>query len=207
LTDYNNATWQERFAHHARTLGLDAHLHRSRGGRWIEGIWLFNDYRRHDTAFHGAYMRFLLKRYAALFFDRGPVLHVCSGALKADNPWLPGDTLDINPALAPMYVADAMTCAGVPLCRYHTVFIDPPYTEADAAIYGYPMLKRQRVLRTLALGLPVGALIVWLDEKMPQPPKAWPLYPEAIWGVCTSGGHRGRFVFVYRRTAGAGSSG
>jgi hypothetical protein len=197
---HNNATWEERFAHHERTLKRDAHLHRSKNGRWIEGVWLFNDYRRHDTTFHGAYMRHLLKRYAALFFDRGPVLHVCSGALQANNPWLPGDTLDLDPLLEPTYVADAMTCAGVPLHRYHTVFVDPPYTPADAAKYGFPMLTRGRVLRTLAMGLPAGALIVWLDETMPQALKEWPLHHEAIWGVCTSAGHRGRFVFVYRRT-------
>ncbi len=112
-------------------------------------------------------MRHLLKRYDALFFDRRRVLHVCSGALRPDNQWLPGDTLDINPLNDPTYCVDAQTCFGVPLDHYDTAFVDVPYTDADAAKYGCPMLSRSRVLRALAHGLPVGALIVWLDEDTP----------------------------------------
>jgi hypothetical protein len=194
---FNWATWEERFANYERVTGRLAHLHRNEETNWIEGYWLFNDYARHDRDYHGAYMRDLLKRWAALFFDRGGVLHVCSGTLKPDNPWLPGDTLDINPALNPTYCCNAETCDGVPLHLYDTVFIDPPYTEADAAKYGYPMLKRQRVLKTLIDGLPYGALIVWLDEIPPSWRKEWPIKWEAVWGIATSAGHRTRSVFVY----------
>jgi hypothetical protein len=145
-------------------------------------------------------MRYLLKRYAALFFDALRILHVCSGALKADNPWLPGDTLDINPALAPTFCVNAETCTGVPLQLYDTVFVDVPYSEDDAAKYGFPMLSRKRVLETLIKGLPTDALVVWLDEKPPQYRSEWPIAFEAVWGVMASAGHRTRSVFVYRRT-------
>jgi hypothetical protein len=196
----NQASWEERIANHERLLG-DSHLHRSKDGRWIEGYWLFNDYKRHAD-YHGAYMRFLLKRYDALFFDRGPVLHVCSGALTPDNPWLPGDTLDVHPepcdGVRPTFVCDAQTCTGVPLDTYHTVFVDPPYTVADAAKYRHPEFpNRNRILKALAGGLPVGALIVWLDEGQPQRPRQ--LRFEAVWGVGTSAGHRGRSVYGYRK--------
>jgi hypothetical protein len=191
------ATWEERIANHERLLG-DSHLHRSRDGRWIEGYWLFNDYARHAD-YHGAYMRYLLKRYAALFFDTRCILHVCSGALKADNPWLPGDTLDIDATLEPTFCVNAETCEGVPLHRYDTVFVDGPYSDADAKLYGCPMLSRKRVLETLIKGLSAEALVVWLDEKPPQYRKEWPIAFEAVWGVMTSAGHRTRSVFVYRR--------
>jgi hypothetical protein len=199
--DARRATWEQRFASLERVVkDGDGHLHRSKDGCWIEGFWLFNDYSRHDPNYHGAYMRHLLKRYAALFFDRGRTLHVCSGALHPDNQWLPGDTLDINPANNPTYCVDAQTCDGVPLHQYDTAFVDIPYSEADAKKYGYPMLSRSRVLRTLAYGLPLGGLIVWLDEVTPQRRKEWPIIWEGVWGLSTSGGHRTRTVFVYRRT-------
>src|SRR5215469_3317192 len=119
-------------------------------------------------------MRHLLKRYAALFFDRERVLHVCSGTLPPDNRWLPGDTLDRNPALHPTFCTDAETCAGVNLTVYDAVFVDGPYMEADTAIDGFPMLNRQRVLGTPIHGLPAGALILWLDEKPPPSKKSRP---------------------------------
>jgi hypothetical protein len=181
-------------------LGRPVHLYQNKKTLWVAGSWLFVFYARHDQNYHGAYMQDLLVRYAALLFDRGRILHVCSGALKPNNPWLPGDTLDINPELNPTYCCNAETCNGVPLYLYDTVFVDGPYSEADAAIYGYPMLSRKRVLETLIKGLPVGALIVWLDEIPPAYRKEWPIVWEAVWGIYTSAGHRTRSVFVYRKT-------
>ena len=192
------ATWDERFANYRRVIGKSPHLHRNEDDGWIEGFWLFNDYARHSD-YHGAYMRNLLKRYAALFFDHGRILHVCSGSLAANNPWLPGDTLDIRADLNPIYCVDAQTCEGVPLEQYRSVFVDVPYSEADAKIYGPPMLKRSRVLGALAKGLNPGALIVWLDEKTPTYRREWPLKWEGVWGISTSGGHRTRTVFVYSK--------
>jgi hypothetical protein len=192
------ATWEQRFANYRRLIGRSPHLHLNEEDGWIEGYWLFNDYARHAD-YHGAYMRHLLKRYAALFYDHGRILHVCSGALRSDNQWLPGDTIDINPSLTPTYCVDAETCADVPLHLYDTAFVDVPYTDADAEIYGYPLLSRYRVLRTLAYGLSPGALIVWLDEDTPSRRRDWPIKWEGVWGISTSGGHRTRTVFVYRR--------
>jgi hypothetical protein len=196
LSVSKRATWDERFANYRRVIGKSPHLHRNEDDGWIEGFWLFNDYARHSN-FHGAYMRNLLKRYAALFFDRGRVLHVCSGSLAPSNTWLPGDTLDIRADLNPTYCVDAQTCEGVPLADYDTLFVDVPYTGADAKIYGPPMLKRSRVLGTLADGMRRGAMIVWLDEVTPPYRRDWPIKWEGVWGISTSGGHRTRTVFVY----------
>jgi hypothetical protein len=195
----NPATWPERFANYERVLELPVYLTLWPDG-WIAGSWILRYYKRHNVDFHGAYPIHLLKRYAALFYDRGRVLHVCAGALRPDNPWLPGDTLDINPALDPTFCCDAEVCAGVDLSVYTHVFVDPPYTHEDAAKYGTRLPIAKRVLRTLAAGLPPGALIVWLDENTPQPGKTLPLRWIGFWGVSTSGGHRGRDVFLYERT-------
>jgi hypothetical protein len=188
--------WPARFANYERVRGRTCYSTLYSDG-WVTGAWsLGGSYKRH-AEYHGAYPTTLLKNLDALFFDRGQVLHVCSGALQPDNPWIPGDTLDINPTLNPTYCTNAETCDGVPLHLYDTVFVDGPYTEADAKIYGYPMLRRQRVLGTLAKGLPPGALIVWLDEVTPPYRKDWPIKWEAMIGVSTSGGHRARTLFIY----------
>ena len=95
--------------------------------------------------YHGAYPGNLLKRIDALFSDRQRVLHVFSGMVDAAA--FPGDTLDINPALSPTYCVDAETCEGVDLSLYDLVLCDPPYTSADAAIYGTkPIPQRSRRL-------------------------------------------------------------
>jgi hypothetical protein len=61
-------------------IGRSPHLHRNEEDGWVKGFWLFNDYARHAD-YHGAYMRHLLKRSAALLLDHSRNLHVCSGAL------------------------------------------------------------------------------------------------------------------------------
>jgi hypothetical protein len=169
---------------------------RSRNGRWIYGAWkLGSNYARHDDArrinYHGAYMAELLRRFSALFFAPGRILHVCSGALRPDNRWLPGDTIDCNPEVCPTFCVDAQTCAGVDLGVYDTVFADVPYTDKDDAIYqarllavdparAYPALIPKRVMKTLIHGLRPGARIVWLDEIEPQHDRAWPIQQEAM---------------------------
>jgi hypothetical protein len=195
-------TWPQRFDNYRRVIGRSPHLHQNEDDGWVEGYWLFNDYSRHST-YHGAYMRHLMKRYSALFYDRRRTVHVCSGSLQPDNPWLPGDTVDCNPSLNPTYCTDAQTCAGVPLHKYDIAYVDVPYSDADAKIYGCPMLSRKRVLETLIYGLPTDAMIVWLDEVGPTTRREWPLKWEGVWGVSTSAGHRDRTVRVYRKVGAA----
>jgi DNA polymerase I-like protein with 3'-5' exonuclease and polymerase domains len=192
--------WPERFANYERERGHCCYTAMYSDG-WVTGAWsLGGSYKRHAD-YHGAYPLTLLKNLAAFFFDRDRVLHVCSGALQPDNPWLPGDTLDINPDLNPTYCTDAETCEGVPLHLYDTVFVDGPYTDKDAGIYGTKPINRGRVLGTLAKGLPPGALIIWLDEVTPPYRKEWPLKWQAMIAVSTSGGHRARVLFVYEVTS------
>jgi hypothetical protein len=89
---------------------------------------------------------------------------------------LPGDTLDIARS---DLLRERGDVAGVLWHLYDTVFVDAPHTVADAAIYGFPMLSRKRVLGTLIKGLPEEALVFWVDEK---PPQYRPLAFETVWG-------------------------
>jgi DNA polymerase I-like protein with 3'-5' exonuclease and polymerase domains len=193
----SSAIWLARFANYERARGRPCYLNLHANG-WVTGGWsLGGSYKRH-AEYHGAYPLTLMKNIDALFFDRGRVLHVCSGAIEAGAGVIPGDTIDINPARQPTYCVDAETCDGVPLEQYQFALVDPPYTDADAAIYGTRPINRSRVLGTLAKGLPAGALIVWLDEVTPPYRKDWPIVWQAIIAVSTSGGHRARTLFVYQ---------
>jgi hypothetical protein len=85
------------------------------------------------------------------------------------------------------------------LGEYDLVLADPPYTSADAAEYGTPMVVPGRVMKALA-GLPVGARVVWLDERVPTYSRdAW--VHEGIIGLSTSAGHRFRVISIFRREA------
>jgi len=80
---------------------------------WTAGYWFVGQSYRKRTAYHGAYQGDFLKRVAALFPDRGRVLHLFSGMV--DVTIFPGETLDIRPDLRPTYCASTETCEGVPL--------------------------------------------------------------------------------------------
>jgi DNA polymerase I-like protein with 3'-5' exonuclease and polymerase domains len=189
--------WLERFANYERVRGRPCYLTLHPDG-WVTGGWsLGGNYKRHAD-YHGAYPITLLRNIDALFPDRGRVLHVFSGAIVAGEGIIPGDTIDINPALNPTYCVDAETCDSVTLAQYDFALVDPPYTPKDAAFYGTRPINRGRVLGTLAKGLPAGALIVWLDETTPPYRQDWPIKWQAMISVSTSGGHRTRTLFVYR---------
>ena len=76
------------------------------------------------------------------------MLHVFSG--KVDLSAMPGDTVDLNPGLAPTWVADAHDLSSVPLKKYDLVLADPPYSIEDAERYQTTMVKRNVVMRSLA---------------------------------------------------------
>jgi DNA polymerase-1 len=197
LRQAGSAIWLERFANYERVRGRLCYLTLHADG-WVTGGWsLGGSYKRH-AEYHGAYPLTLMKNIDALFFDRGRVLHVCSGAIAAGAGVIPGDTIDINPARHPTYCVNAESCDGVPLNQYQFALVDAPYTDADAAIYGTKPINRSRVLGTLAKGLPPGALIVWLDEVTPPYRKDWPIVWQALIAISTSGGHRARTLFVYQ---------
>jgi hypothetical protein len=92
----------------------------------------------------------------------------------------------------------AETCVGVPLEQSQFALVDPPYTDADAAIYDTRPTNRTPVMHTLTKGLPPGAPIFWLDERTPPYRKDSSIGWQGFIGVSTSAGHRTRTLFVFR---------
>jgi hypothetical protein len=169
----------------------------SEDGR-IVGTWIMgNDYRVR-TGYYGGYPAGYLRRVKALFPDKRRVLHIFSG--KVDLSALPGDTVDITPALKPTFVDDAQTLERVPLTDYDLILADPPYSENDAERYGTTMVKRNKVLRALQRVAP-GTHIVWLDQVLPMYRKDM-FSIDAVIGMVKSTNHRFRLVTVFRRISG-----
>jgi hypothetical protein len=165
---------------------------------WTYGTWFMGNSYEKKTSYYGGFQGNFLKRIAALFPDRNRVLHVFAG--EVDLTAIPGDTLDCNGEVkpTPTYVTNADTCDGVPLHLYDFVLCDPPYSESDAQRYGRALVDRNKVLATLASGLPTGAFVVWLDQVYPMYRTAV-LRPEAVIGIVGSTNHRFRLLTVFRK--------
>ncbi len=186
--------WAERIDNYVAETGFPRSLFTSADGR-VVGTWIMgNDYRV-KSAYYGGYPAGYLKRVKALFPDKKRVLHLFSG--KVDLRILPGDTVDINPALEPTYLDDAQRLEKVPLAQYDLVLADPPYSVEDCDHYGTSMVKRNLVMRALQ-GLPLDAHVVWLDQVLPMYRKdAFVL--EATIGMWKSTNHRFRGISIFRR--------
>lgn len=187
--------WRERIASYDRLAGFPRSLFIAGDGR-VVGTWIMgNDYSVR-SAFRGGYPPTYLRRIGALFPDRERVLHVFSG--KVDLTAMPGDTADINPSLEPTYLVDAHDLSAVPLERYDLILADPPYSVEDAEHYQTTMVKRNVIMRSLAIGARSGTRVVWLDQVLPMYRKTeWRI--EAAIGMVKSTNHRFRIVTIFRR--------
>lgn len=187
--------WEDRIASYTRLTKFPRTLFISEDGR-VVGTWIMgNDYRV-KSGYYGGYPAGYLRRIAALFPDRERVLHVFSG--KVDLTAMPGDTVDVNPATNPTWVADAHDLRAVPLGYYDLVLADPPYSVEDAERYQTTMVQRNVVLRSLAAGMRDGARLVWLDQVLPMYRKdEWAI--EAVIGMVKSTNHRFRVATIFRR--------
>ena len=193
--------WADRIDNYARETGFPKSLFLSPDGR-VVGTWIMgNDYRV-KSAYYGGYPAGYLRRVKALFPDKMRVLHLFSG--QVDLAALPGDTVDINPALKPTYVDDAQTLTQVPLEGYDLVLADPPYSVEDADHYQTTMVKRNVVMRALQR-LPIGAHVVWLDQVLPMYRKDR-FDQEGAIGMWKSTNHRFRGITIFRRRDAAVSS-
>ena len=186
--------WEARIANYDKVTKFPRSLFVAGEGR-VVGTWIMgNDYRV-KSGYYGGYPAGYLRRVKALFPDKKRVLHLFSG--RVDLSALPGDTVDLNPTLAPTYVDDAQTLRNVPLGDYDLVLADPPYSIEDAVRYQTTMVKRNVVMRALQ-GLKPGAHVVWLDQVLPMYRKdAFAI--EAVIGMVKSTNHRFRVVTVFRR--------
>ncbi len=186
--------WQERIDHYVQQTGFPRSLFLGADGRAV-GTWIMgNDYRV-KSAYYGGYPAGYLRRVRALFPDKQRALHLFSG--KVDLAAMPGDTVDINPALAPTYVDDAQTLEAVPLAAYDLVLADPPYSVEDAERYQTSMVKRNSVMRALQRLAP-GTHVAWLDQVLPMYRKD-AFAVEAVIGMVKSTNHRFRVLTVFRR--------
>ncbi len=195
-------TWDERIENYVRQTGFPKSLFIAGDGR-VVGTWIMgNDYRVR-SAYYGGYPAGYLRRVRALFPEKRRVLHLFSG--KVDLAALPGDTVDINPALGPTYVDDAQRLERVPLGDYDLILADPPYSVEDAERYRTTMVKRNTVLRALG-AVTAGTHVVWLDQVLPMYRKdAFAI--DAVIGMVKSTNHRFRVVTVFRRLGPAGQAG
>ena len=186
--------WEARIANYVRVTKFPRSLFVAEDGR-VVGTWIMgNDYRV-KSEYYGGYPAGYLKRIQSLFPEKRRILHLFSG--KVDLTMLPGDTVDINPDLAPTYVDDAQRLEHVPLGQYDLVLADPPYSNDDAERYGTTMVKRNTVLSALR-GLSAGAHIVWLDQVLPMYRKD-SFDVEAVIGMVKSTNHRFRVVTIFRK--------
>ena len=184
----------ERVDHYVKATKYPRSLFVSEDGRLV-GTWIMGNNYTVRSSYYGGYPAGYLRRIKALFPDKKRVLHLFSG--RVELAVLPGDTVDINPALSPTYVDDAQTLKGVPLESYDLVLADPPYSVEDAERYRTTMIKRNVVMRALQR-LPAGAHVAWLDQVLPMYRKeAFDL--DGVIGMVKSTNHRFRVVTLFRR--------
>jgi hypothetical protein len=185
----------ERVAHYHRVTGFPESLFVGGDGR-IVGTWIMgNDYRV-KSKYYGGYPAGYLRRVKALFPDKQRVLHLFSG--RVDKSVMPGDTVDVNPALAPDYVDDAQTLERVPLESYDLVLADPAYSVEDCEHYGTPMVQRNKVVAALGSRLTLGCHIVWLDQVLPMYRKNQ-FRLSGVIGMVKSTNHRFRVVTIFEK--------
>lgn len=198
-------TIAERAEAYARTFPTRPPLRRGQegGADVIYGTWVCGaDYRTRSTLY-GAYPHGYLPRVLALFPDAGDeVLHAFSGALEP-GPYTRLDLIDrcrvpdLRFRQASVYDAATVFEGRRP---FNVVIADPPYSKADAAMYGTPTLHRGRATRALAPVTRVGGHLVWLDQ-------VWPMHRKADWRtvgritLVRSTNHRVRLVSIFERVS------
>ena len=185
---------QERIDNYVAETKYPRSLFISEDGR-IVGTWILGQNYTVKSGYYGGYPHGYLKRVHALFPDKHKALHLFSG--KVDTEFFPGDTVDVNPDLAPTFVDDAQTLGNVPLGNYDIVLADPPYSIEDCEHYGTSMVKRNSVMKALQ-GLPVGAHVVWLDQVLPMYRKDTFKIVGVI-GMVKSTNHRFRVITIFER--------
>ena len=158
------------------------------------------------TGYPGGFPNGLLQRLEREGYLQPPVLHVCSGSVKA------GITVDIKRENGPTVCADGEYLpfrSPPPFVR--TAMIDPPYSEGKAAdLYALPLINVVTAVSEMArIVQPGGRLIifdlrVWHDS-LGKVLRANGLEYEAL--IACHMANRGpkplRAIAIYRKTGGA----
>lgn len=173
--------------------------------RPIADVWILA---RSKTKYYGAFPAGFLHR-ARHLLGAGPddaVLHVCGGKVR-EYPFRGlGErdmTVDLDPATEPDYLMDVRK--GIPIGpdgpgQWHSILIDRPYTEADAAKYvpgAEALPDLNKLLKDALLSVPPGHRVGVLDYLWPHPGKVGK--EVAVVGVGTGRNARARWFTVFER--------
>ncbi|MBW2561378.1 MAG: hypothetical protein JRE40_11055 [Deltaproteobacteria bacterium] len=128
----------------------------------LEGVWIVGNTFRgsYSGGYYGCYPHSYLERVLSIFPDLKP-FHLFSGMVEDD--W----ALDINPNSKASVIGDAHHLP-IKSESLELIVADPPYTKEDARKYGFPMVKKTRVLQECWRVLRDGGFLVWLDLTYPQ---------------------------------------
>lgn len=174
----------------------DAWPYVSPSGRWLYGTWEIGADYRNKSSFYGTFPPRFLERLMTLFPDAGGhVLHVFSGALPP-GPYVRLDLEASRGADVTGNVYDVATL--FPAQSFRLIVADPPYTPADAKLYGTPMVHKRRAIAALAAVARPGAHLAWFDT-------CWPMHNKKQWRtmgrilVQRSTNHRVRVLTLFER--------
>lgn len=189
--------WHQRLENYEAELpSYPRHLFVGGDGR-VYGTFIMGGMYEATTDIYGSYPYGYLARIKALFPDKRRVLHLFSGlAGRIGQSVLPGLRVDLNAEHAPDIIDDAHTLKKVPVEDYDLICCDPPYHDEAAERYGFTLVRRNIVMRTLANRLQAGAHIAWLDQMHVVYRKAQFDLEGAI-GMVISTNHRFRMVSIY----------
>ena len=162
----------------------------------LYGMWFFGNNYRSKSGYHGSYPPNYLDRITTLFPDAQNVLHLFSGSLPPDPNYtrfdlrddvdcdVRGNAEELSKHFAPGSI--------------DMIYADPPYTEEDALKYGNPMVGRNKVMKEIALVLPSGGFVVWMDMVFPMFRKdTFKVYGTI--GMVRSTNHRYRHATIFQR--------
>lgn len=169
-------------------------------------VWVIGQDYRNPTRFYGAYPHGYLDRLMALFPDVKAhyrrtreirTLHVFSGSVKRNPAWL---RLDLKPRrYKPEYVGSVYDVAAIfPQQTFSLVPVDPPYTVADAEMYGTAGVDRRRAMEAIATITEPGGFCAWLDL-------TWPMHRKDQWAtvgriyIRRSTNHHVRELTIFQR--------
>lgn len=189
-------TPEERLEHYYKELDFPSSLFVG-GDERIYGTWVMGNNYSVKSEYYGGYPYGYLKRIKALFPDKKDILHLFSGRVAKDV--FDGLTIDINPDNKPDIIGDAHKLSEVvPHGKFDLVLADPPYSVEDCEHYNTPMVRRNTITRQLAIILPKGAHVVWLDQVLPMYRKDT-FKTVGYIGMVKSTNHRFRVITIFER--------
>jgi len=130
----------------------------------LYGWWFIGNNYKAKHGYHGEYPPTYIERVKTLFPDHDYCLHLFSGSVID-----PGSSkIDINPTLEG-WDGDVQNLSLFVEPRGHDLIMaDPPYTKADAEIYGYPMPNKPKCMREIRKVIRADGVLVWLDIRCPM---------------------------------------